>query len=40
MLGMMANIFLLCAHKTLGGWQFGARYTVEDVYKRQVHPFG
>ncbi|MEN6472144.1 MAG: hypothetical protein ABFC62_11815 [Clostridiaceae bacterium] len=23
------NILLLCAHKTLGGWQFGARYTVD-----------
>lgn len=23
------NIILLCAHKTLGGWQFGARYTVD-----------
>ncbi len=23
------NIVLLCAHKTLGGWQFGARYTVD-----------
>lgn len=23
------NILLLCCHKTLGGWQFGARYTVD-----------
>ncbi len=26
---MALNILLLCAHKTLGGWQFGARYTVD-----------
>lgn len=24
-----ANLFLLLLHKTLGGWQFGARYTVD-----------
>jgi len=22
---------LLCAHKTFGGWQFGARYTVDAI---------
>ncbi len=26
---MLATIVLLCLHKTLGGWQFGARYTVD-----------
>ena len=26
---MAANLLLLCLHKTLGGWQFGARYTVD-----------
>lgn len=26
---MTAELVLLCLHKTLGGWQFGARYTVD-----------
>ncbi len=26
---MALNILLLCMHKTMGGWQFGARYTVD-----------
>ena len=26
---MAAELVLLCLHKTLGGWQFGARYTVD-----------
>ena len=25
------NILVLCLHKTLGGWQFGARYTVDLI---------
>ncbi len=25
-IAIVANIFLICLHKTLGGWQFGARY--------------
>ncbi len=25
------ELLLLCAHKTLGGWQFGARYTVDMI---------
>lgn len=25
----LANLFMLTLHKTLGGWQFGARYTVD-----------
>lgn len=29
LIAMAANILLLCLHKTLGGWQFGARYTVD-----------
>jgi hypothetical protein len=28
---IVANIVLLCLHKTLGGWQFGARYTVDMI---------
>ena len=28
---MFANIIALCIHKTLGGWQFGARYTVDLI---------
>jgi hypothetical protein len=28
---VMANIILLCLHKTLGGWQFGARYTIDMI---------
>jgi hypothetical protein len=31
LLCMLINILLLCAHKTLGGWQFGARYTVDFI---------
>lgn len=27
--GMAAELLLLCLHKTLGGWQFGARYTCD-----------
>ncbi len=27
----IVNILLLCSHKTLGGWQFGARYTVDLI---------
>ena len=26
---MALNILLLCMHKTMGGWQFVARYTVD-----------
>ncbi len=29
--GFAANMLLLIAHKTLGGWQFGARYTVDLI---------
>ena len=28
-IAMLAELILLCLHKTLGGWQFGARYTVD-----------
>lgn len=28
-IAVLAELLLLCAHKTLGGWQFGARYTVD-----------
>ncbi|MEG1560057.1 MAG: hypothetical protein RRY79_03875 [Clostridia bacterium] len=28
---MALNIILLCMHKTLGGWQFGARYTCDLI---------
>ena len=28
-IAILAELLLLCAHKTLGGWQFGARYTVD-----------
>ena len=28
-IAVFAELLLLCAHKTLGGWQFGARYTVD-----------
>jgi hypothetical protein len=28
---VIANIVLLCMHKTLGGWQFGARYTIDMI---------
>lgn len=28
-IGMALNIIALCFHKTLGGWQFGARYTCD-----------
>lgn len=27
----IVNMLLLCAHKTFGGWQFGARYTVDLI---------
>lgn len=27
--GFFANLLVLCLHKTFGGWQFGARYTVD-----------
>lgn len=26
---LAANLFCLCLHKTFGGWQFGARYTID-----------
>lgn len=29
LLAMAAELLLLCVHKTFGGWQFGARYTVD-----------
>lgn len=29
LIAILLNIICLCCHKTLGGWQFGARYTVE-----------
>lgn len=28
-LGMLLNLLLLAGHKTMGGWQFGNRYTVD-----------
>lgn len=28
---MFLNIIFTCMHKTLGGWQFGARYTVDII---------
>ncbi|MDO4567712.1 MAG: hypothetical protein Q4B99_02000 [Clostridia bacterium] len=28
---MLLILILLCAHKTFGGWQFGARYTVDLI---------
>ncbi len=28
---LAANLFFLLLHKTLGGWQFGARYTVDMI---------
>lgn len=28
---ILLYIVLLCCHKTLGGWQFGARYTVDAI---------
>lgn len=28
-IAVITELLLLCAHKTLGGWQFGARYTVD-----------
>jgi len=30
-IAILANILLLCSHKTLGGWQFGARYTIDMI---------
>jgi hypothetical protein len=29
--GLAANMLMLLMHKTLGGWQFGARYTVDLI---------
>lgn len=29
--GLIINLLLLCAHKTFGGWQFGARYTLDLI---------
>lgn len=29
LLTILLELLLLCAHKTFGGWQFGARYTVD-----------
>lgn len=29
LLAIFLELLLLCAHKTFGGWQFGARYTVD-----------
>jgi hypothetical protein len=28
---VFVNLLLLCLHRTLGGWQFGARYTVDMI---------
>lgn len=30
-LGLLINLFLLCLHKSFGGWQFGARYTIDLI---------
>lgn len=30
-IAMVINILALCCHKTLGGWQFGARYTCDMI---------
>ncbi|MHB1314801.1 MAG: hypothetical protein ACYCX2_04855 [Christensenellales bacterium] len=30
-LAILGTILLLCLHKTFGGWQFGARYTVDAI---------
>lgn len=29
LVAFVLNLLMLCAHKTFGGWQFGARYTVD-----------
>jgi hypothetical protein len=29
--GLIINLLLLCTHKTFGGWQFGARYTIDLI---------
>lgn len=31
LIALALNLLLLCAHKTFGGWQFGARYTVDMI---------
>ena len=28
---LVMNVFFLCMHKTLGGWQFGNRYLVDLI---------
>ena len=30
-LAILGTFLLLCVHKTMGGWQFGARYTVDAI---------
>lgn len=30
-IGFGASVLLLCLHRTLGGWQFGARYLVDSI---------
>jgi len=30
-LAFAVNLFLLCLHKSFGGWQFGARYTIDLI---------
>lgn len=30
-LGLAVNLFLLCLHKSFGGYQFGARYTLDLI---------
>ena len=30
-LSLIINLILLCMHKTFGGWQFGARYTLDLI---------
>lgn len=29
--GLIVNLLLLCMHKTFGGWQWGARYTIDLI---------
>lgn len=29
--GLIVNLLCLCLHKTFGGWQFGARYTIDLI---------
>ena len=31
LLTIIANVFCICLHKTLGGWQFGNRYLVDMI---------